>query len=262
MHPRTAQFLLYHAKVKGVVMDVSALPNLTDYSDKKFQDAVLLQMEDTNMQQPFPTMVPPWLTASTQYFYTTLVFMLLQAEQPSSDSTRSIILPIHLKTHFTTLFHQCLLTFARAWEVYRKILDSADSNTRLFLTSYSIVVGQKCVFSATWCACSMHSFVRMNYFNKTWTYGRVHPPSLFGLIFGSRHRSAAGLHAAPGEKWDRKLSRDLQLLSHQGCSNLHPCICKPKGMRSMMILLTPIPFFCLCLHSWKWERRVKWELLH
>lgn len=49
MHPRTAQFLLYHAKVKGVVMDVSALPNLTDYSDKKFQDAVLLQVEDTNM---------------------------------------------------------------------------------------------------------------------------------------------------------------------------------------------------------------------
>ena len=59
MHPRTAQFLLYHAKVKGVVMDVSALPNLTDYSDKKFQDAVLLQVEDTNMQQPFPNMVPP-----------------------------------------------------------------------------------------------------------------------------------------------------------------------------------------------------------
>lgn len=41
MHLRTAQFLLYHAEVKGVVRDVSALSNLTDYSDKKFQDASL-----------------------------------------------------------------------------------------------------------------------------------------------------------------------------------------------------------------------------
>lgn len=41
MKLRTAQFLLYHAKVEGVVRDVSALSNLTDYSDKKFQDASL-----------------------------------------------------------------------------------------------------------------------------------------------------------------------------------------------------------------------------
>lgn len=41
MHPRSAKFFLYHAKVKGVVKDASALPNLTDYSDKKFQDALL-----------------------------------------------------------------------------------------------------------------------------------------------------------------------------------------------------------------------------
>lgn len=41
MKLRTAQFLLYHAKAEGVVRDVSALSDLTDYSDKKFQDASL-----------------------------------------------------------------------------------------------------------------------------------------------------------------------------------------------------------------------------
>lgn len=92
MHLRTAQFLLYHAKVEGVVKDVSALSNLTDYSDKKFQDASLFcfrwRRQMTSFSHHGPTVTD---RACTQYFYTALDFILLQAEHPNSDSTRSII---------------------------------------------------------------------------------------------------------------------------------------------------------------------------
>lgn len=58
MHLRTAQFLLYHAKVEGVVKDVSALSSLTDYSDKKFQDAWLLCFR---WRRPTSDILfPPW----------------------------------------------------------------------------------------------------------------------------------------------------------------------------------------------------------
>lgn len=91
----TAQFLLYHAKVEGVVRDVSALSNLTDYSDKKFQDASKMprcfasggNQHVTSFSHHGPTMTD---RVCAQYFYTALDLMLLQAEHPNSDSTRSI----------------------------------------------------------------------------------------------------------------------------------------------------------------------------
>lgn len=68
MHLRTAQFLLYHAKVEGVVEDVSTLSNPTDYSDKKLLDAWLFCFRWRRPKRD--NLFPPWCHHDRQSMYT------------------------------------------------------------------------------------------------------------------------------------------------------------------------------------------------
>lgn len=135
------------------------------------------------------------------------------------------------------MFHQHLLAFARAWEVYRKVLNSAGSNRRLFLPSCCVVVGQTFLQPNNMHAICIHLWgwiiTKSSYFVEECIFPHY---SVWYLVLDI----AVQLHTVS------EMGREALQETSQPIHTRAALICiqvpvSPKGWRAW---LTPIPFFC------------------